>query len=259
MNVRALPPSVIRTDGGTQPRAAIYRNVVDDYAEAVLKGATFPPVTIFYDGSDYWLADGFHRVAAYSQAKAEAIPVDIRQGTRRDAILHSVGANNEHGLRRTNKDKRRAVMTLLADHEWSGWSNCEIARRCGVSDPFVMKLRERSLLTVRSDERTYTDKHGNLSTMNTGAIGKTPPSQAFDPVQAQEILDQAKAIRAKQVEEKRSEKIAETERISVRNTKLPQGQRKYSVIYADRTINRAELVMLLRRSIACGAMIIAEL
>ena len=34
----------------------------------------------------------------------------------------------------TNEDKRRAVMTLLADEEWGKWSDNEIARRCEVSD-----------------------------------------------------------------------------------------------------------------------------
>jgi hypothetical protein len=70
------------------------------------------------------------------------------------------------------EDKRRAVLTLLNDEEWGGWSNREIARKCGVSDPFVLQLR--SLLTVSSDDdsRTYTTKHGTVATMNTTNIGK---------------------------------------------------------------------------------------
>lgn len=59
----------------------------------------------------------------------------------RDAILFSVGVNSSHGLRRTNADKRRSVMRLLDDAEWSTWSDREIARRCGVSQPFVGNLR----------------------------------------------------------------------------------------------------------------------
>jgi hypothetical protein len=81
------------------------------------------------------------------------------------------GANESHGLRRTNEDKRRAVVTLLNDEEWSGWSNREIARKCGVSDPFVMQIRS-SLLTVSSEPRTFTTKHGTVATMNTANIGK---------------------------------------------------------------------------------------
>jgi hypothetical protein len=75
----------------------------------------FSPVLVFCDGSDYWLADGFHRLAGRQSLELPAIAVDIRQGARRDAILYSVGANAYHGLRRTNADKRRAVLMLLQD------------------------------------------------------------------------------------------------------------------------------------------------
>ncbi|MEM5838726.1 ParB N-terminal domain-containing protein, partial [Pediococcus acidilactici] len=112
----------ISRDGGTQSRAEINYSVVEEYVEAFREGATFPPVTVYYDGESYWLADGFHRVQAVEAAGIERIAADVRQGTRRDAVLHSVGANACHGLRRTNVDKQRAVETLLQDEEWGEWS-----------------------------------------------------------------------------------------------------------------------------------------
>jgi len=168
--------SRVRTDGGTQPRAALYQNVIDDYAEALKGGAKFPPVVLFYDGTDYWLADGFHRHGAHKQAGLEEIHADVRQGTRREAVLFSVGANASHGLRRTNEDKRRAVMTLLNDEEWARWSDREIARRAGVTHPYVSTIRS-SLETVTSDNepRTYTTKHGTVTTMSVANIGRTSP------------------------------------------------------------------------------------
>lgn len=45
----------------------------------------------------------------------EKIKADVREGTRRDGILHAVGANATHGNRRTNEDKRRAIVILLND------------------------------------------------------------------------------------------------------------------------------------------------
>ena len=105
----------------------------------------------------------------------------MRQGTRRDAILFSVGANASHGLRRTNQDKRRAVETLLRDEEWGAWSNSEIARRCGVHHSTVADLRP-SLSVSASEPRTYTTKHGTIATMNTAAIGKRPAAPDHDPL-----------------------------------------------------------------------------
>ena len=167
----------IRTDGGTQSRAAISEETVADYVEAMSDPNTvFPPVIVYYDGEDYWLADGFHRVAAWGRIGRDGVPADVRQGDRRQAILHSVAANAVHGLRRTNADKRRAVTTLLEDDEWAQWSNREIARRCGVSDLLVADVRRMLTANSCSDKPTnYTTKHGTTAQMDTSRIGKTKP------------------------------------------------------------------------------------
>ncbi|RUW72015.1 hypothetical protein EN858_17610 [Mesorhizobium sp. M4B.F.Ca.ET.215.01.1.1] len=161
----------IRTDGGTQSRAVIDKSVAFEYSEDIADGVWFPPVIIFHDGEAYWLADGFHRYEAHAMAGKKKIAADIKQGTRRDAILFSVGANATHGLKRSRADKRRAVETLLNDPDWSSWSDWEIARKCNVSNHLVKDVRE-DLGRNSPSERTYRDRHGNLSSMDTSRIGK---------------------------------------------------------------------------------------
>ena len=99
-----------------------------------------------------------------------------RAGSLRDTILHSAGANATHGLRRSNADKRRAVLLLLEDEEWSRWSNSEIARRCVVSDKTVASLRIDLTSEIRSETeaRTYQDRYGNVTQMRTSSIGRKP-------------------------------------------------------------------------------------
>lgn len=172
--VQNLKLDQIRTNGGTQPRTSLNESTVAEYAEAITEGAKLPPVTVFHDGADYWLADGFHRFFAHMKIGALDIAADVCVGSKRDAILHSVGANAAHGLRRTNDDKRKAALTLLEDAEWMKWSDNKIAQACGVSQPFVSGIRQ-SLQTVISDgpaERTYTTKHGTEAVMKTDKIGK---------------------------------------------------------------------------------------
>jgi hypothetical protein len=142
----------LRLDGGTQPREAIDPVVVSDYAESMRAGVQFPPIIVFYDGAVYWLADGFHRVKAALLAGLTDFPADVYQGAQREAILYSVGANATHGLRRSNADKRRAVLALLNDPEWSQLSDREIARRCNVSQPFVSGLRSDNVITLTACE-----------------------------------------------------------------------------------------------------------
>jgi hypothetical protein len=177
--MNAVSLANIRIDGGTQPRTSLYEEIVKEYAETLQEGIEFPPVVLFFDGSNYWLADGFHRFHAYSSANRESIPAEIKKGTRRDAVLYSVGANSAHGLRRTNQDKRQAVQTLLEDDEWGAWSDREIARQCGVSNDFVSRLRRDSLSSNDSQpvQRTYTTRHGTEATMNTSNIGQSTKDQ----------------------------------------------------------------------------------
>lgn len=179
--------SAIRTDGGTQPRAAIDFAIVEEYAQALATGATFPPAVVFFDGTDYWLADGFHRVHAHKTVDLAEIACDVRQGTRRDAILFSVGANAAHGMRRTNEDKRRAVLTMLGDSEWAAGSDREIAKKCAVDEKTVARYRPAPSPEIPEMDapRTVT-RGGTTYTMNTAAIGSRPSSDrpVFDRTDA---------------------------------------------------------------------------
>jgi N6-adenosine-specific RNA methylase IME4 len=229
----------IRRDGGTQPRAALDPGTVEAYAEAARAGAEFPPVIVFYDGTDHWLADGFHRVAGHEAAEFEEILAEIRPGTRREAVLFACGANATHGLRRTSEDKRRAVLLLLGDAEWGKWSDREIARRANVGHPLVAELRR--LTGSSSSERTFRTKHGTVSTMDTAAMGKRAAEVATIrsmPVEAlfQVVSDerdrkqQAKRERREEREQQLGERIA-----SGNAALLAAGAagKRFGVIYAD--------------------------
>lgn len=133
--------SKIKIDGGTQQRAVLNQDTVSEYADAYLAGVNMPPVVLFFDGSTYWLADGFHRYFGAKKAGIEAIPAEITPGSQLDAQLYSFGANGTHGLRRTNADKRQAVMGAFEHPVSCKWSDNQIAKHCGVSQPFVSGVR----------------------------------------------------------------------------------------------------------------------
>lgn len=182
----------VNIGGGTQSRVALNEEVVSDYADVIRKGGTLPPVVVFHDGGAYWLADGFHRFHAHRQARAEDIEADVHTGTKRDAVLYSVGANAHHGLRRSNDDKRRAVQTLLDDAEWSQWSDRQIAEACGVSPPFVAAVRSpeaaqrqqinRKASASRRVESDSTHQPDQAETASTGCNPITPQPEPAEPV-----------------------------------------------------------------------------
>lgn len=170
-----LQISTITVTGGTQARTEINQSIVSEYSEALKTGTVFPPVIVFEDGASIWLADGFHRYHAHLHAGLSEIDCDVRIGTQRQAILFSLSANASHGLRRTNEDKRKAVMTLLNDPEWSSWSDREISRQCGVGAPFVGDLRKSicNRITDAGQKETRTvERNGKTYEQNTANIGK---------------------------------------------------------------------------------------
>lgn len=185
-----VPLHAIRIDGGTQSRTAINKAVVTEYSDALRKGALMPPVMLYFDGTDFWLADGFHRFHAHQAIGSAEISAVIRTGTRRDAVLYAASANATHGQRRSNKDRRHAVQMLLEDPEWATWSDNAIAKACAVSQPLVASVR-RSLTSNSSCEnpapRTYTTKHGSTATMSTTKIGRKKTAPKKEGVPAQEL------------------------------------------------------------------------
>lgn len=170
----------IRIDGGTQPREDIDEQIVKEYATAMMEGEAFPDVVVFNDGARYWLADGFHRYHASKKLGYLEINATIESGTKRDAVLYSVSANSKHGLRRSNADKRKAVLTLLNDEEWSGWNDSEIARQCSVSHTFVAKMRDKYLETFQDNGLRKVKRGDQEYTVDTSNIGKDKNSDHID-------------------------------------------------------------------------------
>jgi len=128
-------------DADVQPRVSLRQDVICEYAEAMAQGVKFPPLVAFSDNGTLWLADGFHRWYAAKQAKVKSVPVEVRKGAKREAVIFAVGCNSAHGLRRTNADKRLCVERLLADKECRRRSEKWIAEICGVSRPLVNECR----------------------------------------------------------------------------------------------------------------------
>ena len=173
MPAKSIQLSAIRIDGGTQSREALNQATVAEYAEAMTEGVTFPPITLFFDGSNHWLVDGFHRYFAAKQVGFTDMPAEVRDGTQLDAQWASYTVNKDHGLRRSNADKRKAVMGALAHPYGKAKSDNQIAKELGVHHSTVGDIR-RSLAESASDvpaERTYTTKHGTTAVMNTANIG----------------------------------------------------------------------------------------
>jgi hypothetical protein len=164
--------ALVRFDADCQSRVSLDEETVTEYAYRMQEGATFPPITVFFDGSEYWLADGFHRYAAHKgvarergdEATAE-VAAEIRQGTRLDAVRHALSANALHGKRREPGDYRK------------GYS---IAVRCGLCEPHdvaavrgLLACSERWAEKLTQDAREALERERNLRIVQAREAGET--------------------------------------------------------------------------------------
>ena len=125
-------------DAGTQMREQVNEAVIADYIEAL---DALPPIRVMRVGkSRLVLVDGFHRFYAHKRAGRDSITVEvIGQGTIEDAQYEAARSNAKHGLRRSNADKRLAVLAVLGLKPHL--SDREIASHVGVSHPLVGTVR----------------------------------------------------------------------------------------------------------------------
>lgn len=163
----------IRIDGGTQGRVVIDQSTVQDYVERMKDGAEFPRVFCVFDGTTYWLVDGFHRYHAFKILNLKEVEIDYKPGTLEEAQVLSFGVNAAHGKPRTNEDKRKVVEAALEHPLTKIKSDREIGRICSVSHPFVASVRNAE---VKEQQRENDKNHkegkesGNISTEKNGNI-----------------------------------------------------------------------------------------
>jgi len=186
--LKELKVSDIRIDGSTQIRKELNQDKVNEYAEQMEDGVVFPPITVFYDGSSYWLASGFHRLFAEKQRGTETIKVTLINGTVDEATWFALG-DNKHGLNMTAEDYRRSVNITLDHPKWSTYSNAQIAAHVGVSATTVARIKKERNIQPAT-KVTYTDKHGNEATMDTSKIGKKKPPKAESKAEPEEEQDE---------------------------------------------------------------------
>lgn len=178
---------------GAQARNAINEATVVAYAEHIESGGIFPPIVIFFDSKNYWLADGWHRLLAHERIGCLEILEDVRVGGERDAKKYSLGANDAHGLPRTNADKRNAVSIALADKEWANLSTREIAALCKVSNALVSEM-QRGITPEKKTAKNNTRAKQSVLAVNTSQdkplIAKEEKNQGISHEPLQQELNE---------------------------------------------------------------------
>ncbi len=140
------PKTLHRIDLKASPkvRSSVRKDVVDEYFDLYEAKEKMPEVVLFEVTKErYLVADGMHRVSAmmqFPEISKWAWTMDVRKGDYAECLRFALRANDKHGLRRSNEDKRQSVITALK--EFPKTSNVLLAEIAGVGDELVAELRK---------------------------------------------------------------------------------------------------------------------
>lgn len=194
---KTLPIDVVRIDGGTQNRD-LDLDWVESIARDIEYGDEIKNPVVFFDGKEYWLADGFHRYHATRNVKKVSLICDVINGTLDDAIYYSWNANIKHGLPPTLEVKRSNAVKMLKHPKYGARSDLEIAKHCGLSHPTVARLRAENAPETKDKPRIQVDKHGNETTkkLPKPVVKEPPPPPAPDErdIEIARLTDQIDAL-----------------------------------------------------------------
>jgi len=185
--------SQITLDPKLMMRKELNQEIVDEYAQAMLDGDTFPDIVIFNDGEHNYLVEGFKRYHAAKKSGLEIINADVQMGTYDDAFDYALTvANRKNGEHYSNEDKRFQLSMALEVPRYKEKSDRELARILKVSNPFVSKMRKATgnqpdAITIKRGDQEY--KMANPAKEPVNA-----PTNEKKPAEEDKILEMATTI-----------------------------------------------------------------
>ena len=130
VTVRPLLEEIEIAPLGEQIVAALIREIEPTRSCSALKAC--------FDGTDYWLFDGYHRLEAMRRLGFNTCLVQIYNGSRRDAFRRYI----KDKLRcQHTKTFKHCIQILAEDHEWSNLDAPELARLFDRKQVFFKAVR----------------------------------------------------------------------------------------------------------------------
>jgi hypothetical protein len=202
--IKALNIGAIVLDPRLQPRVEMNQDLVETYARCMDHGDEFDPVTVFFDGMNYKLTSGWHRLHAHKLLGKASIRARIINGTFTEALWNSIGSNNKNGARLSIADKRRNVQVVLEHEDFGQLPLTELARQCDVSPAFVKKMRDELGVeapdTIKIKTKTGKVVERKATTDNKKSKSKEQP-KAEEPDEFEMAMEDAQTERIQQLEQ----------------------------------------------------------
>ncbi len=140
MSVKKLVVADIEVDYSIQPREnGLNQDHVEELAEAYRAEADIPRPRVWKIGERQKLSQGFHRLEGAKRAGLKDLECELITGSDAECAIDAAASNQDHGLKRTNADKRLAAKVALKAAP--DWSDSRIAETIGITDKTVASVR----------------------------------------------------------------------------------------------------------------------
>lgn len=166
-----LKTADITIDETLTPRFGLDDATVEAYSDAIMAGASFPPILVGKDQEGrYVLIDGHHRLTAQDLCSKDSIEVEVTKLLKSQWLIEACRRNSTHGLPLKEQEKYVAAARLAKE----GFNDEQIAKAIGVA---------AKLLEERRDKRNAAKRDTPDSKRNAGAaFGGIYRKQSNEPV-----------------------------------------------------------------------------
>ena len=144
--------------------ATLSDSVLESYLSVMAKTRTCKPLSACFDGTDYWVFDGYHRLAALQQLGINSCQVKLYKGSRRDALRRYIADKlRSKEPKPQTRVFRHCLQILRADAQWSVLPSKQLALLFGRKPVFFDTLRFWIPNQRNGQVTFYRNKHGSLS------------------------------------------------------------------------------------------------
>lgn len=165
--IRKLDDASVRTRCNL--RADHVLAAIVEYANRVTEGSEPPPIDVFFDGENYVVANGKLTLAALRRVGRTDAECRVHSGNRCAALFFAL-STDQGSLPKRWEDRETILTALLRDPEATRYSNVQLARASGFSEPTVRRRRTDICPETVGAERQGRD--GRV--IKTGRIGRRP-------------------------------------------------------------------------------------
>ena len=144
--------------------AALSDSVLENYKTVIAQTRTCAPLSVCFDGTEYWLFDGYHRLAVLGHLGISACQVMVYKGDRRDALRRYIAdkLRSKEPAPHT-RVFRHCLRRLRTDTVWSTMPSSQLASLFARKPAFFDNLRLWNP-DQRNDHLVFCrNKHGSVS------------------------------------------------------------------------------------------------